>query len=262
LADDAARQLLAGLARSQKLGPGELEQIVAGAEGNPLYLEELLNAFAETSGFRRGETWAPTVTGGRALTPTLESLLLARIDRLPSGARRLSQTAAVVGRSFPLRVLEHLVASDDLHGDLSALLRAEIVRELRRYPEPEYVFRHGLLRQASLSTLPPSRRRELYGAVGTAFETMFAASLDDHLEILAHYFARSDNRAKALDYLERAGAKAAALHANPRAAELWTRALAVAEKLDAPEAERRVREQLAGLGLGAGETPDSSRETT
>ncbi|MGH2996108.1 MAG: AAA family ATPase, partial [Gaiellaceae bacterium] len=57
LADDAARQLLAGLPRSQKLGPGELEQIVAGAEGNPLYLEELLNAFAETSGFRRGETW-------------------------------------------------------------------------------------------------------------------------------------------------------------------------------------------------------------
>ena len=153
LSDDAARQLLAQRPKSRELDPVELELIVAGAEGNPLYLEELLIAFAEGKGPRRGQTWAGTMTS-RVLTPTLESLLVARIDRLPPGARRLAQVAAVVGRRFPHRVLEHVADTENLDGELAMLLRADIIREFRRYPEPEYVFRHGLLRTASLTTLP------------------------------------------------------------------------------------------------------------
>lgn len=100
LSEEDAAKLLAALPQSRDLSASELAQIVAGAEGNPLYLEELCAAFVEGSG-RRGLTWAPTMAGARVLTPTLESLLLARIDRLPRGARRLAQTAAVIGRSFP-----------------------------------------------------------------------------------------------------------------------------------------------------------------
>jgi predicted ATPase len=187
------------------------------------------------------------VTGAKVLTPTLESLLLARIDRLPGSARRLAQVAAVVGRSFPLRVLEHVAGSEDLERDLAALLRADIIRELRRYPEPEYTFRHGLVREASLSTLPPARRRELYAAVGAAFESLFPTSLDDHLEVLAHYFARGHDLQKALDYLERAGERASALDAVARADELWRRALKVAERLGDEAAEQRVQRRLVEL---------------
>ena len=136
LSDEAARQLLATHERSGSLKVAELEQIVRGAEGNPLYLEELLNAFLDNTDFLRGLTWAPTVTQARILTPALESLLLARIDRLPPEARKLAQTAALIGRSFRLRVLEHVAESQDLEGDLAILLRADIIRELRRYPGP------------------------------------------------------------------------------------------------------------------------------
>jgi class 3 adenylate cyclase len=253
LGDEAARELLATMPRSKALGERELEQVVAGAEGNPLYLEELLGAFTAGGGLRRGQTWAPTVTGARILSPTLESLLLARIDRLPPSARRAAQIAAVIGRSFPLPVLEHVAHSEDLDADVAALLRADIIRELRHYPEPEYVFRHGLLREASLSTLPPDRRRDLYGTVARAYEALYASSLDDRLEVLAHYYARSHDLPKALDYLERAGAKAAAINANAHAAELWGRALKVAEKLGDESAEERVRAHLAELGADAAE---------
>jgi class 3 adenylate cyclase len=253
LTDEAARQLLATMPRSKALGERELEQVVGGAEGNPLYLEELLNAFTEGAGLRRGQTWAPTVTGARILSPTLESLLLARIDRLPPSARRAAQIAAVVGRSFPLPVLEHVAQSEDLEADVASLLRADIIRELRHYPEPEYVFRHGLLREASLSTLPPDRRRDLYGTVASAYEALYAASLDDRLEVLAHYYARSHDLAKALQYLERAGGKAAAIDANAHAIELWRRALKVAEKLGDEEAQQRVRARLAELDADAAE---------
>ena len=245
LPDDIARQLLTALPLSKEVTDAELDQIVAGAEGNALYLEELLNSFVEGRGLRRGQTWAPTVTGRRILTPTLESLLLARIDRLPNSARRLAQVAAVVGRSFPLRILEHVTEGGDLEADLAALLRADIIRELRRLPEPEYTFRHGLVQEASLQTLPPERRRELYGAVGGAFEAMYGTSIDDHLEQLAHYFARSHDLQKALDYLERAGERAAGLDATSNAAELWRRAGKVAEKLGDEAAQGRLQERIA-----------------
>ncbi len=253
LSDEAARQLLATHERSGSLKVAELEQIVRGAEGNPLYLEELLNAFLDNTDFLRGLTWAPTVTQARILTPALESLLLARIDRLPLEARKLAQTAALIGRSFRLRVLEHVAESQDLEGDLAILLRADIIRELRRYPDPEFTFKHGLLRRACLSTLPPGRRRELYGAVGAAHETLFADSLDDNLEVLAHYFSRSHDLPKALEYLERAGGKASEFDAVAQAGELLGRALKVAEKLENPEAQQRVQRRLSELQARSGE---------
>jgi predicted ATPase len=260
LTDEAARQLLATLPRSKALGERELEQVVLGAEGNPLYLEELVAAFTEGTGLRRGQTWAPTVTGARILSPTLESLLLARIDRLPHSARRLSQVAAVVGRSFPLRVVEHVVESDNLDEDVGALLRADIIRELRHYPEAEYVFRHGLLRDASLSTLPPDRRRDLYGAVAQAYEALYASSLEDRLEVLAHYYARSHDLDKALDYLERAGEASAAIDATSHAIELWNRALKVADKLGDAEAAQRVRARLDAASAPAGSVEEIKLE--
>ncbi|HSS75047.1 MAG TPA: hypothetical protein VLK53_15915, partial [Gaiellaceae bacterium] len=244
----AARLLLEGLPRSAELDEADLDLIVAGAEGNPLYLEELVNAFADSAGLRQQQTWAPTVTGPKVLTPTLESLLLARIDALPEESRRLAQLAAVIGRSFLLRILQRVSESDDVEEELTALARVDVIRELRRYPEPEYVFRHGLLQQACLSTLPRTRRRALHGAVAAAFENVFAASLDDHLEVIAHHYARSDNLGKALDYLDRAGERAATLNATHSARELWGQALKVAQKVGDASAIERVQTRLAALG--------------
>lgn len=251
LDDDAALQLLASHAQSRSLDESELQQIVMGAEGNPLYLEELLNAFVEGKGTRTQRTLAPTSFTTARLTPTLESLLLARIDRLPPAARRLAQVAAVIGRSFPQRVLEHVAQTEDLEGELAVLLRANIIRELRRYPEPEYIFRHGLLRQACLAALPAARRRELYSAVAAAFEMLFSSSLDDYLEVLANYHARSQDPARALAYFDRAAERAVALDAADKAAGLWRRAIKIADKVGDEEAEERIERRIAALGLRA-----------
>jgi predicted ATPase len=251
LEDDAAEQLLDSRPQSNQLDASELAQIVMGAEGNPLYLEELLNAFVEGKGERQSRTITPAYTSAR-LTPTLESLLLARIDRLPAEPRRLVQIAAVIGRSFPQRVLAHVAHTEDLESHLSVLLRSDIIRELRRYPEPEYVFRHGLLRQSCLAALPAARRRELYGLVAAAFETLFAGSLDDYLDVLANYYSRSEDLGKALAYLERAGERAASLDAPQQAAALWERAVKVAERLEDPSAADRIRARIGELNLATG----------
>ncbi len=202
LSDEAAEELLVGVVgedidRAARLG------LIREAEGNPLYLEELARAYLEGALEPRGRTWTVTIGALELLPPSLENLLVARIDRQADGPRRLAQMAAAIGRVFPVRVLEH-VAAESIDEPLKALLRAEVVREVGRYPEFECAFTHGLLREAALSTLTSTRKRALYADIASAFESLYAESLDEHVERLAHYHAQAGNLPRALEYAERA----------------------------------------------------------
>ncbi len=241
--DEPAVEQLLSILHSGELPEQARREIIARAEGNPLYLRVFVRALEEGGDLAPRRAW--TLAAGRSplLPPALESVVTARIDRLPRDARRLAQVAAVIGRSFPARVLERVSSSDDA-APIPALLRADIITELRRYPELEYTFTHGLLQQAALSTLTPARQRELYGRVAAAFENLFAPSLDNYLEQLAFYYARSDQLHKALLYLERAGGRALALGSKERAASLWARARKVATSLGDDGAASRVTRRL------------------
>jgi class 3 adenylate cyclase len=246
LPPDASRALIAALVPEGLVSEAIVGQLVTKAEGNPLYVEELLRALIEAGGDRR-RTWTITPATAAELPPALEALLVARIDRLETGPRRLAQVAAVVGREFPVSVAASVAGSRDPDGDIAALLRAEIVRELRRFPELECTFRHGLLQEAALSTLTPTSLRELNGRVGLAMETYLGERVEDRLEQLAFYFYRSEETQKALDYLNRAAESAVLVEAAARAEELWTRARKLAERLGAEEDVRRFDGRLAWL---------------
>jgi class 3 adenylate cyclase len=232
-----------------RLAPPELEEadredIVTRAEGNPLYVEELLRIVLEGGSIGRRRAWTVSVLTAAQLSPALQTLLVARIDLLSPGARRLAQIAAVIGRSFAFRVLERVAESESVEADLTVLLRAEIVRELRRYPEREYTFKHGLMQEAALSTLTRQRRAGVHGRVAAAYEQLYGGALEDYLERLAHHHAQSDDLARALAYLEAAAAKAASLDAGTRAFELWQRAQRVAEQLGDAAAGKRIASRL------------------
>jgi class 3 adenylate cyclase len=206
LSDDAVEEMLAGILGSEVDAVTRMG-LVREAEGNPLYVEELARALLEGGLEPRGRTWTVTVRAD-LLPPALENLLVARIDRLSEGARQLAPTAAAIGRTFPVPVLEK-VAEADVGDGLAELLHAEIVREVRRYPVFECSFTHGLLHDAALSTLTSTRKRELYARIAAAFESVYADSLDDHLERLGHYHAQAGNLPKAFEYAERARGGAA-----------------------------------------------------
>jgi predicted ATPase len=250
LTPDAARALIDAFVPPGLLGDAVRDELVVKAEGNPLFVEELVRALLQSGGDRR-RTWTITPGAAADLPPALEALLVSRIDRLDPGPRRLAQVAAVVGREFPVSVATAVAESDDPVGDVAALLRAEIVRELRRFPELECTFRHGLVQEAALSTLTPTALREMYGRVGHAMEDRFADQIDERLEQLAFYFYRSEEPEIALGYLERAAARAAGLEAFDRATSLWTRARRLAGRLEDEEAATRADERLAELASRA-----------
>ena len=202
LPDAASMEVLSGIV-GDELDAVTRTGLIREAEGNPLYLEELARAFLEGALEPRGRTWTVTIGSHELLPPSLENLLVARIDRQADEPRRLAQIAAAIGRTFPVSVLER-VSGETTGTALNALLRAEIVREVSRYPELECTFTHGLLREAALSTLTSTRKRVLYAELASAFEEIYAESLDDHFERLAHYHAQAANLPKALEYAERA----------------------------------------------------------
>jgi class 3 adenylate cyclase len=253
LAAEAASELIDALVPRGILGDRVREELVAKAEGNPLFVEELVRALLEAGGDRR-RTWTITPGAAADLPPALEALLVARIDRLEPGARRLAQVAAVVGREFPVSVATSVAESADAERDLGALLRAGIVREVRRFPDLECSFRHALMQDAALSTLTPKALRALYGRVGHAMEERFGDHLDEGLEQLAFYFYRSDEPATALDYLDRAAARAADREAYERAESLLTRAARLAERVGDADASSRAGQRLAELAARAGGT--------
>ncbi len=244
LDDDESRRLLDVLLPSG-LDERSRGEIVRRAEGNPLYLEELLQVLVEGGSLEQKGQWTVSLLSASRLSPELQGLLVARIDLLPEAARRLVQIAAVIGRSFPRELLATVAGTPGLDGALRALLRADILREQRRYPEPEYGFRHNLFQEAALSTLTPARKRELYARIAAAFEGLYARSLDDRLEQVAHYHAQAGDSARAIGYLERAADAAEARGAAEQCQALWERVQRLAARAGDAEAERRASERIA-----------------
>jgi len=108
------------------------------------YMGDGMQVLVEGGSLEQNGQWTVWLLSASRLSPELQALLVARIDLLPDAARRLVQIAAVIGRSFPRELLATVAGTPGLDDALRALLRADILREQRRYPEPEYGFRHKL----------------------------------------------------------------------------------------------------------------------
>ena len=109
-----SRTLVANLLVIESLPDQVRDVILARAEGNPFFVEEVVRMLIERGLIeRQGDRWVATTGIDSVDIPdTLHGLLLARIDQLPADARRSLRIAAVIGRQFPLRVLERVLGVD------------------------------------------------------------------------------------------------------------------------------------------------------
>jgi predicted ATPase len=182
---------------------------------------------------------------------TVQAVLASRIDRLPADEKDLLQTLAVLGREFPLGMVRcvTLKPDDELELMLSRLQAGEFIYEQPAEGDVEYIFNHALTQQVAYNALLIERRKLLHERTGEALEWMFSAQLEDHLDELAHHYSRSDNVAKAVEYLERAGQQAVQRSAYGDAINRLTAAINLLQKL--PNGPERVqRELLLQLAVG------------
>ncbi|MGH9806357.1 MAG: ATP-binding protein, partial [Terriglobia bacterium] len=193
-----------------------IQEILAKADGNPLFLEQLALHADETKTHRL-ELMVPA---------TIHDVVMARIDRLPEVSKRLLQTAAVIGREFSLRLLQIVwQAEGGLEAVLRELCRFGFLDERTEAEGTIYAFRHWLTQETAYGSLLERQRRACHAAIGSALEALYAERADEVAEFLALHFGRSDAAEKAVDYRIMAAEKAQRRWANADALGYFNEAL-------------------------------------
>ena len=148
------------------LPPDTAMRITDAAEGNPLFLEQMLAMMREEG--------APL--DAVPVPPTIEALLASRLDRLDPEERLVLDSAAVVGRDFSRSAVLALVppeSHDAVTRHLESLVRRELIRSERSRVAGDYGFRfrHGLVREAAYGAIPKQVRSELHERFADYIET-------------------------------------------------------------------------------------------
>jgi tetratricopeptide (TPR) repeat protein len=239
------RLLLGALLPGARLPEALVAHMLDRAEGNPLFVEELVRAM-EDQGVVRREGDA-VVSGGvddLRLPETVLGIVAARIDRLDPDSKHTLQLASVIGRTFDYDVLRKLDDEDGLDRRLLTLQRAELIRELQREPDRKFAFRHALTQEAAYQSLLQRRRRDVHRLVAETLELRHQARQEEVAGIIGRHFADAGDP-RAVRYLRIAGDRALKVHALEDAIDNYRAAMPLLSPSTEDEAVTAV-----ALGLG------------
>ena len=157
LADDDTEALIDNRLGALALDSEVRTRVREAAEGNPLFVEQMLAMIAEGG----------SATGEGAVPSTIQSVLAARLDRLTADDRLVIEAASVMGRTFWWEALEELLPAElgpSTSGILMGLVRKEMVVPEREATGREhgFRFRHGLIRDAAYAAMPLASRAQLH----------------------------------------------------------------------------------------------------
>jgi class 3 adenylate cyclase/tetratricopeptide (TPR) repeat protein len=222
-----AQQMLASLLKSESIPPDLRHWVNSKAEGNPFYLEELINSLIESETLvKNNGDW----TLARSLTEadipsSLHGLINGRLDRLEKQTKRILQEASVIGRDFLYEILKRITELEErIDSELYHLERLDLIRTRCLQPEIEYMFKHALTQEVVYNSLLKKERRGIHEQIAQVIETVFKDRLTEFNETLAYHFARGQSTAKAVDYLIKSGEKSLGRYAVEEANEYFKNA--------------------------------------
>ena len=262
LSSRESRQLVETLLTIDNLPESVKEMILRKSEGNPFFIEEVIRSLIDRDlVYRDGDRWkARSEISDIDVPDTIQSVLLARVDRLQAEAKYVLQCASVIGRLFKYRLLEHLSQQErNLDRYLSEFEERELVYEERTVPELEYAFRHALTQEATYQSILERRRREFHHQVALGIERFYRERLEEYYEELAHHYSRSEDAEKAVEYLLKAGEKAKQSYDNETTISHFNKALEMMEQREMEREDWKL-EALRGLGevyLGIGKVVEA-----
>lgn len=256
LTDTQSDQLVAELLGESDAPVALIADVTQKADGNPFFLEEILQRLIDEGAIvREGGRWRATDRAADVRLPdTIHALLAARIDALPAPEKAVIQQAAVVGRTFWPGSLGSLGESGELLRSVErrGLVTARPTSTVEG--EPEYIFRHVLIRDVAYASVPKARRARAHAETANWLERLAGNRVDEFGELMAYHYAaaavgedsdlawadapdeRERLRQRALEVLVRAGAAARHRFSVEKALALHQQALDLAHH----DAERGV----------------------
>ena len=168
-----------------------VDLITTRAQGNPFYIEELLNFIRSQGVNPQDESALSTLE----LPESLHSLILSRIDKLAEAPRRTLKVASVLGRVFKAPMLPgvypELGAFEQIQEHLRTLGASDLVN-VDLAAEQSYVFKHVVTQEVAYESMPFAIRSMLHERVGRHIEATERDAIDRHLDLLAHHYWRSE----------------------------------------------------------------------
>jgi adenylate cyclase len=197
-----------------------VQEIRDKALGNPLFVEEILNSLIDNGVLvRENDRYRLVGDASQVEVPdSLQSLLMARLDKLEPPSRDLTQVASVIGQRFAYNILRgvypYRMSDTAMRERLDNLVHVDLTRLERPDPELAYLFRHALTYEVVYNCLPFARRRELHARVGDFLELLYQDQLEEVSGMLARHFAEAQKWDKAVVVALMAGTQAQELYAN------------------------------------------------
>jgi adenylate cyclase len=254
-AEQAIRAKLAQLypARGGAVPPVLVEKLIARAQGNPLYLEELLN-FLHDRGL---DPLNPAGLNQIELPDSLNTLILSRIDQLSEREKTTLRVASIVGRLFRAAWLTgyypELGGLPQVKIDLDQLAELDITPLDTPEPELAYLFKHIVTHEVTYQSLPFATRARLHEQLAGYLEKQMAAGTlheSSLLDPLVYHYTRTDNRDKQREYLRKAAQAAQDVSAFTTAVEYLARLLELIPATDPTRSALAVQLAVAHYNLG------------
>ena len=265
-ADEVAEFLSAGAGHELDAdGLALAGELATETGGNPFFVGEILRSLIESGALTFDEVaarWKVDLAAVRSMPESVREVIERRIDRLGEDGREALTVAAVIGRSFDVRLLTELVEIPEgrLLDQLETAVSASLLRESTDQVE-RFTFEHALINHTLYQGLGGTRRARLHHRVALALEALYGTDSDDQLADLALHWRLATvamDTTKAADYSVRAGRRALDGLAPSEAARLFADALDLLGPGDT--AERC--EALIGLGEAQRLTGDATYRDT
>ncbi len=222
-----AAELLGGPA-----DPGLLALLQDKSQGNPFFAQQVLYYLRDNGAVALGPNGNWQVQAAElALPDHINAILVARIDRLAREVKEIVQTAAVIGREFHVQVLSQMLREDAR----PLVRRAEQEQIWTALHELRYLFKHALLRDAAYAMQLKARLRDLHRLAANAYETLYAADLEEHYATLAYHYGQAGDDDAERRYAHLAGKQAAERFAHSEAVRFFSRALELTPEDDRAE---------------------------
>jgi class 3 adenylate cyclase/tetratricopeptide (TPR) repeat protein len=243
------------------------ELILEKTEGVPFFIEEFVRSLRDLKIIARKDNRYHLAKDIKAVTipSTIQDVIMARVDSLPKAAKELLQTGSAVEREFSYEIIKRLMdlPEQELLSHLSVLKDSELLYERGIYPQSTFIFKHALTQEVAYESLLKKRRREIHGRVAQAIEEIYSDGLEEHYEVLAYHYGRSEKASESLKYLMLAGEKSTRQNAFRAASEFFKTALEVLERhgleLD-PEAKVQLHRGLARASVNIGSVGNAAEE--
>ena len=185
-----------------------IEQLVAKADGVPLYLEELTKTVLESAQVvLSGDRAAAATEGGTITLPaSLRDSLMARLDRAPD-VKIIAQTGAAIGREFHYSLLAAIAPFEpsQLDESLNQLVESGLAFRRGAGTSAIYTFKHALVQDAAYDSLLKSHRQELHRRIAAALEILTPAAKATEPELFARHYTAADQPEMALPLWYEAG---------------------------------------------------------